>query len=91
MCRLFATKDFNQSWRSSITDLSVWEPKDTSAPLMGEMLSVLVSWVDWGREGDVRGKKASFACQDGDEDFIVSGNFDHCAGEFVIEVSIESI
>jgi hypothetical protein len=42
MCKLFATKDLSHCWRSSIDDVSVVDPKDTSAPLWTMSVSAIV-------------------------------------------------
>lgn len=40
---------------------------------------------------DLRRKESSFASQDGNEDFVVRGDFVHCARELVVVLSRERI
>lgn len=39
----------------------------------------------------LRGEEAPLAGQNGDEDFVVAGDFVHRAGELVVQVAIEGV
>jgi len=41
--------------------------------------------------GGLRGEESTLAGQNGDEDFVVAGDFVHCAGELVVQIAIEGV